>query len=142
MPNHPHPSDHAVRPADVTDPLLWALAVDVTAAHQPDPDGACGNPQCRGLRGPCHALRAAQRAAALARRPRTDLAPSATAPPAGPAVRALVDQPVPRRHGRTVRARAAVPTAPDRFTGWFTPTRTPPADPTDGRRAPAPTLAA
>ncbi|MEV6514977.1 hypothetical protein AB0M37_04220 [Micromonospora chalcea] len=125
-PEHPeHPEDRSRRPSertavpdDVTDRLLWALAVDVAAAHQLGPDGTCTNLQCRGQHGPCWALRTAQRADQHARRATTTLAP----PPA------------PRRVG-AARGRAPVLAAPRRFTGWFTPAR-PPAPLT--RPAPVP----
>ena len=103
------PSDHTALPVDVTDRLLWALAVDVAAAHQPGPDGACTNLQCRGQHGPCWALRTARRAEQAARRATT----STHAPP-----------PSPRPVG-AVRGRAPVPAAPRRFTGWFTPAHPP-----------------
>jgi hypothetical protein len=68
MPQHPaRPSDRILPPDGVTDRLLWALAVDVAAAHRPGPDGACPNPQCRDQTGTCRALQTAQRAARAAR---------------------------------------------------------------------------
>lgn len=88
----------AVLPDDVTDPLLWRLAFDVAAAHQPDEHGNCRNLQCAGQRGECTAARTARRAMTLARgnRPSTAL-------------------PEPRRaHGR-----ASVATARWPFRGWF-----------------------
>jgi hypothetical protein len=110
MAHHPHPdhrpSDRTPPPDDVTDRLLWALAVDVAAAHQPGPGGACTNLQCGGQQGPCWALRTAHRAEQRARR-----TPTLTAP-------------TPRR-AATARGRAPVPAPPRRFTGWFTPTRPP-----------------
>ncbi|MGW0218500.1 hypothetical protein ACWDXH_29320 [Micromonospora chokoriensis] len=105
------PSDRTSVPDDVTDRLLWALAVDVAAAHQLGPDGACTNLQCRGQHGPCWALRTARRAEQHARRASTNLAP----PPAPP---------LPRPVG-VARGRARVPAAPRRFTGWFTPAHLP-----------------
>jgi hypothetical protein len=62
------PSDACPIPDDVTDRLLYALAVDVAAAHQPRPDGTCPNLQCHDRAGPCAPLRHAYRAAAIARR--------------------------------------------------------------------------
>ena len=59
----------------VTDPLLWRLALDVAAAHQPDPNGNCHNLQCRHQHGPCQALRAATRALHAACRPATTPTP-------------------------------------------------------------------
>ncbi|MFJ8203284.1 hypothetical protein [Micromonospora chalcea] len=93
---------------DVTDRLLWSLAVDVAAAHQPGLDGACTNLQCRGQQGPCWALRTARRAEQRARRATVTLAPP---PSPGPAAIA--------------RGRAAVPAMPRRLTGWFTPAHPP-----------------
>ena len=74
------PSHSHTPPDDVVDPLLYALAVDVAAAHQPDADGTCPNLQCRGRQAPCWALWTAHRAALAARRqnpagPRTATAP-------------------------------------------------------------------
>lgn len=63
----PRPSDRTAAPDDVTDPLLWRLAVDVADAHQPDEAGRCGNPLCAGQTGPCDALVNAERAIAVAR---------------------------------------------------------------------------
>ncbi|MCI4064045.1 hypothetical protein MRQ36_16150 [Micromonospora sp. R77] len=124
-PAHPkgrsrRPSERTAVPDDVTDRLLWALAVDVAAAHQLGPDGACTNLQCRGQQGPCWALRTARRAEQHARRATTTLAPA------------------PRRRRRAGRGRTGtrpVPAPPRRFTGWFTPAR-PPAPLT--RSAPVP----
>lgn len=106
------PSHLAVVPNDVTDRLLWRLALDVTAAHQPGEDGRCHNPQCTDQLGPCAASVNARRAMNLARR--TPPAPRQPAPP-------------------TARGRATVPTRQQRaFASWFTrptpaPTRCPPA---------------
>ncbi len=66
----------AVLPDDVTDPLLWRLAFDVTAAHQPDEHGNCRNLQCAGQRGECAAARTARRAMTLARASRPSTASS------------------------------------------------------------------
>ncbi|MEO3773960.1 hypothetical protein [Micromonospora sp. B9E7] len=112
-PAHPEdrsrrPSDRTAVPDDVTDRLLWALAVYVAAAHQPGSDGACTNLQCRGQHSPCWALRTAQRAQQHARSATTTLAPPPSPRPVGGA-----------------RGRAPVPAAPRRFTGWFTPTHPP-----------------
>ncbi|WP_431884142.1 hypothetical protein [Micromonospora gifhornensis] len=101
------PSDRTPVPDDVTDRLLWALAVDVAAAHQPGPDGVCTNLQCRGQQGPCWALRTAHRAHRHARH----------AP-------ATFGESRPRPVG-AVRGRAPAPTPSGRFTGWFTPTHPP-----------------
>jgi hypothetical protein len=56
-------------PADVTDPVLWRLAVDVAAHHQPGPNRACAHPFCAGAPWPCHPYRLARRAEQLSRRP-------------------------------------------------------------------------
>lgn len=61
------PSQRALVPDDVTDPLLWRLAVDVITAHQLGPNNRCVNPQCSSQVGPCMAARLAQRAMRVAR---------------------------------------------------------------------------
>ncbi|MEV6377655.1 hypothetical protein [Micromonospora musae] len=61
------PSDRAIVPSDVTDSLLWRLAVDVLTAHQPGPGDRCVNLQCADQAGPCAAARQAQRAMRAAR---------------------------------------------------------------------------
>ncbi|MEU2661436.1 hypothetical protein [Micromonospora sp. NPDC007220] len=114
-PAHPEnrsqrPSDRTAVPDDVTDRLLWALAVDVAAAHRPGSDGACTNLQCRGQHGPCWALRTARRAEQRARRA-TTLAPPSAPPSSRPV--------------GVARGRASVPAVPRRFTGWFTPAHPP-----------------
>ncbi|HEX8628715.1 MAG TPA: hypothetical protein VF755_11145 [Catenuloplanes sp.] len=97
------PSHDDVPPDDVTDPLLWRLAIDVAAAHQPGDDGRCRNLQCVGHRGPCAASVTAKRAMRLAR----------ATPPAQAA-----DQPV--TAAPVARGRACVPTNTYRpSTGWF-----------------------
>ncbi|GAB3796125.1 hypothetical protein [Micromonospora zhanjiangensis] len=53
------------RPATVTDPLLWSLALDVADAHAPGEDG-CVQPHCAGQGWPCRAWEQAQRALTLA----------------------------------------------------------------------------
>ncbi|MER7459836.1 hypothetical protein [Micromonospora sp. NPDC126480] len=62
-------SDHrAYRPDEVTDPLLWDLALEVADAHQPDAAGTdCGNLLCAGQGWPCAAWRTAQRALEVSR---------------------------------------------------------------------------
>ena len=94
-------------PEDVTDVLLWKLANDVAANHQPDPHrpDRCANLRCAHETYPCTPVRDARRARQAATRPRW-LARG----------RAGVPAPV-----------AAVTQA---FTGWFRPTRTVPAAPT------------
>ncbi|MFI7022795.1 hypothetical protein ACIBMZ_08775 [Micromonospora sp. NPDC049900] len=96
----------AVIPDDVTDPLLWRLALDVVAAHQPDSRGDCRNLQCVGQRGVCAAARNARRAMSLAR-----------------ASRPAPDRPTPA----VVRGRAPVPARQRGASfGWFTrPTSAP-----------------
>ncbi|MET8310518.1 hypothetical protein [Micromonospora sp. NPDC005173] len=89
----------AALPDNVIDPLLWRLALDVAAAHQPDERGNCRNLQCVGQRGMCAAARAARRAMTLARASR----PSAARPEPRPAPE------------RTSTAVVRVP-----FRGWFT----------------------
>ncbi len=42
------PGHFASVPDDVTDPLLWRLAIDVLAAHQPGQNSNCRNLQCVG----------------------------------------------------------------------------------------------
>ncbi|AEB42636.1 hypothetical protein VAB18032_07580 [Micromonospora maris AB-18-032] len=106
------PSDRTPVPDDVTDRLLWALAVDVAAAHQPGPDGLCTNLQCRGQHGPCWALRTAHRAHRHARRTPATFGESRS--PAVGAVRGRAPVPAP-----------SVPAPSGRFTGWFTPTHPP-----------------
>ncbi|MFG1776834.1 hypothetical protein ACGFIG_10435 [Micromonospora sp. NPDC049048] len=105
-------------PDDVTDPLLWRLALDVIGAHQPDNRGDCRNLQCAGQRGMCDAARTARRAMGLAR----------------PARPAATPAPTPRAHGH---AAVAAP-ASSVFRGWFTtsPARLP--APRSGGRLPGP----
>ncbi|WP_236647234.1 hypothetical protein [Micromonospora sicca] len=87
----------AALPDDVIDPLLWRLALDVVAAHQPDERGNCRNLQCAGQRGMCAAARAARRAMTPARTSRPSAAPSEPRPS--------------HERGPTVPAR--------QFRGWF-----------------------
>src|ERR671917_1757357 len=63
------PDRHADRPPEVTDPLLWDLALDVADAHQPDADGACHNLLCAGQTWPCATWNTAQRALRSAQTP-------------------------------------------------------------------------
>ncbi|MFG1881647.1 hypothetical protein [Micromonospora sp. NPDC049102] len=60
-------SRRAERPHDVTDPLLWQLAVDVLEAHEPDDEGHCRNLQCAGQAWPCAARTSAEQSVRLAR---------------------------------------------------------------------------
>ncbi|GAB2960989.1 hypothetical protein GCM10027280_57290 [Micromonospora polyrhachis] len=86
-------------PDDVTDPLLWRLALDVAAAHQPDEDGNCRNLQCVSQRGMCSAVRHARRAMACARSAR---------------------QSAPHPSSAALQGRAAVPIRQvSGFRGWF-----------------------
>ncbi|SCF21804.1 hypothetical protein [Micromonospora mirobrigensis] len=66
MASSSRPSQSRPLPAGVTDPLLWRLAEDVAAAHQPDENGNCRNLLCAGQRGPCGPLVNADRARRLA----------------------------------------------------------------------------
>ena len=61
------PSRTAERPHDVTDPLLWQLAIDVLSAHEPDDEGQCRNLQCAGQSWPCAARTGAEQSLRLAR---------------------------------------------------------------------------
>ncbi|MEU0548545.1 hypothetical protein [Micromonospora sp. NPDC005979] len=61
------PSRSAERPDDVTDPLLWQLAVDVLEAHEADDEGHCRNLQCAGQSWPCAARTTAEQSLRLAR---------------------------------------------------------------------------
>ncbi|MEU8088279.1 hypothetical protein AB0B57_32285 [Micromonospora sp. NPDC049101] len=61
------PSRHVERPHDVTDPLLWQLAIDVLSAHEPDDEGHCRNLQCAGQSWPCAARTGAEQSLRLAR---------------------------------------------------------------------------
>ncbi|GGL92998.1 hypothetical protein [Micromonospora yangpuensis] len=96
-------------PDDVTDVLLWRMAVRVTADHRPDPrdPGRCANLRCAHEEAyPCPPLRDAQRARQ-----------AATRPPRFTPGRARVP---------------AVTTLAQRFAGWFRPTR--PAPPLPRRQ--------
>ncbi|MEV0155151.1 hypothetical protein AB0H57_15600 [Micromonospora sp. NPDC050686] len=64
------------RPAEVTDPLLWKLALEVADAHAPDDEGGCRNLGCAGQAWPCAAWNNAQHALQVAQAP-ADRAPSA-----------------------------------------------------------------
>ena len=65
---HTHPSSPpADRPAEVTDPLLWNLALAVADAHEPDGDGGCRVLLCADQPWPCAAWNSAQRALRAAR---------------------------------------------------------------------------
>ncbi|BCL14682.1 hypothetical protein [Micromonospora sagamiensis] len=105
------PATPAGVPENVTDVLLWRMAVRVTADHQPDPHhpGRCANLRCAHEAYPCQPLRDAQRAQHAATRP-----------------------------PRFAPGRARVPVVAavaQRFAGWFRPTRPAPAVP---RPAPIP----
>ncbi|MFF0316318.1 hypothetical protein ACFYPH_17020 [Micromonospora sp. NPDC005252] len=71
-------SRRAERPRDVTDPLLWQLALDVLAAHESDEEGACRNLLCAGQPWPCAARSSAEQSLRLARR--ADETPPTAAP--------------------------------------------------------------
>ncbi|GAA4571568.1 hypothetical protein GCM10023176_32530 [Micromonospora coerulea] len=64
---HTRSSHDAVLPDDVTDPLLWRVAYDVAAAHQPDAEGRCPSLLCARQSAPCEPLVNARRAMRLAR---------------------------------------------------------------------------
>jgi len=97
-------SDLTAPPDDITDPLLWRLALDVAAAHPAGDDGRCRNLQCADQPGPCAAGRNARRALHLAR---TTPPAAAHRPPPPPPTLA--------------RGRATVTTTATRgrFAGWF-----------------------
>jgi hypothetical protein len=114
-------SDDTSVPPDVTDPLLWRLAIDVLAAHQPGGDGRCRNLQCALHREDCPASVAARGAMRLARPSRP--VPHAVAEGATP--------PSAARTARTVSARGRA-CVPGRGFGWFT------RPPLPAPRAPAP----
>jgi len=77
-----HPSTRLPVPADVADILLWRLAVDVAAAHQPGPDGRCSSLLCAGRPTyPCPPAAAAQRATHAALRPPPTARGRAAVPP-------------------------------------------------------------
>ncbi|MEU5726486.1 MULTISPECIES: hypothetical protein [unclassified Micromonospora] len=65
--NRVRPSHDAVLPDDVIDTLLWRVAYDVAAAHQPDATGACASPLCVDQGVPCAPLVYARRAMLVAR---------------------------------------------------------------------------
>ncbi|MEV2239238.1 hypothetical protein [Micromonospora sp. NPDC049891] len=73
---HSHTAD---RPAEVTDPLLWRLALDVADAHAPGEDGGCTHLLCSGQGWPCEPWQQAQRALNLAQGGAADRASAPTA---------------------------------------------------------------
>ena len=97
QPHRERPGRLAAVPDDITDPLLWRLAIDVLAAHQPGHDGNCRNLQCAGQTGICAAASHARRALTVAR--------TATRP-ANPAPREAAPRPPAPRSVN--------------FIGWFT----------------------
>ncbi|MGN9810159.1 hypothetical protein ACTMSW_12470 [Micromonospora sp. BQ11] len=63
-----HPSSlESDRPAEVTDPLLWNLALAVADTHEPDGNGGCRILLCADQPWPCAAWNSAQRALQAAR---------------------------------------------------------------------------
>ncbi|MFV2114216.1 hypothetical protein ACFHW0_18010 [Micromonospora sp. LOL_025] len=86
-------------PHAVTDILLWLLASDVAAAHQPQPHspGRCSNLRCAGQAYPCPPTRDAHRAQQAASRPQPQ-----------------------------ARGRARVLTTANPLNGWFRPAHTQP----------------
>ncbi|SCL13482.1 hypothetical protein GA0070616_0156 [Micromonospora nigra] len=80
------PSRTADRPDEVTDPLLWGLALDVADAHAPAEDGTCTHLLCAGQEWPCGPWNNAQRALMLARggASRSSSTPQQQRPQSGP----------------------------------------------------------
>ncbi|GIL29084.1 hypothetical protein NUM_43380 [Actinocatenispora comari] len=116
--NRPCPRGEA--PDEVHDRLLWNLAADVLAAHQPDARGHCTNLQCT-TNGhyPCPPAATAMCAQTLAAHTpqRATSPPSAVTSRPGPA-RPLSIRPA-RRAGRTIAVgRRRTPT-PSTWVGWF-----------------------
>ncbi|MGW3606565.1 hypothetical protein [Micromonospora sp. NPDC005161] len=107
------PSRREQRPGDVTDPLLWQLAIDVLSAHEPDEDGACRNLLCAGQPWPCAARSSAEQSLRLARGAAGT--PSTVAPTRGEETTASADRPaegVPTaRRAWSARPEAAVSAA-------------------------------
>jgi hypothetical protein len=68
------------RPAEVTDLLLWRLALDVADAHAPVEDGSCSHLLCAGQDWPCEPWQQAQRALSLAQGGVHDEAPALASP--------------------------------------------------------------
>ncbi|WP_233513181.1 hypothetical protein [Micromonospora craterilacus] len=68
------------RPTEVTDPLLWRLALDVADAHAPAEGGGCVHLLCAGQAWPCAPWQRAQRALSLAQGGPADEPPAPTAP--------------------------------------------------------------
>ncbi|GGM64023.1 hypothetical protein GCM10011608_56680 [Micromonospora sonchi] len=64
--NADRPSHVTDRPDEVSDPLLWRLALDVADAHAPNGDGGCVHLICAGQEWPCEPWQQAQRALSLA----------------------------------------------------------------------------
>ncbi|MEV0157840.1 hypothetical protein AB0H57_29580 [Micromonospora sp. NPDC050686] len=96
MASRTRPSQSRPLPGGVTDPLLWRLAEDVAAAHQPDGRGDCRNLLCAGRPSPCPPLRNAERARELAG---TGLRRERTA--GGEERRGPTGTPLPRAHRRS-----------------------------------------
>ena len=111
MASHPrhHLSERVIPPADVTDILLWRLALDVAAAHQPDEHGNCRNLRCVGEHGICQVARLARQAMDTARAP--------ARPASTPSVRHEIEP------GRAVASQPVKPRSGG-FIGWFTATTT------------------
>lgn len=87
----PHPSARPPVPDTVGDLLLWRLAVDVAAAHQPGPDRRCTSPLCTDQPSyPCPPATAAQRATLAAHRQPPIARGRATVPAAGTGRAALI----------------------------------------------------
>ncbi|WP_405433248.1 hypothetical protein [Micromonospora sp. NBC_00617] len=102
-------SRRAERPRDVTDPLLWQLALDVLGAHEPDGNGACRNLLCAGQPWPCAARSTAEQSLRLARRA-DDTSPTA-APQRSDAAASTGRSPERASAARQTRATGSVSTA-------------------------------
>jgi hypothetical protein len=109
----PHLIDRGPTPDDVTEPMLWALAVAVASAHRPDIDGRCTNLQCHGQQTPCQPARTAHHAGRLARRIPDPEPPTPEPPP-------------PVDHRPAIGRAVVVPTGPSGFVSHFQPVPTTP----------------
>ncbi|MEU4218942.1 hypothetical protein [Actinoplanes sp. NPDC026623] len=115
-PQHEEPplADRGPTPDDVTEPMLWVLAVAVASAHRPDIDGRCTNLQCHGQQTPCQPTRTAHHAARLGRRIPDPEPPAPESPP-------------PVDHRPVIGRAVVTPTGPSGFVSTFRPAPTPPA---------------
>ncbi|GIJ30165.1 hypothetical protein Vqi01_53270 [Micromonospora qiuiae] len=78
--NADRPSHVTDRPDEVSDPLLWRLALDVADAHAPTEEGGCVHLICAGQEWPCEPWQRAQRALNLAQGGPTDEADESWSP--------------------------------------------------------------